>query len=137
MPTINNPILTLTETNGKVDVSVRYDVTFSGVERQLKPLGLDYHTHVSVHGMDGTTVGPALPDVDFPRHSFDAELTVGNDEQTLRGVVEGPIHVPRFRLQEDPAGDPDELVCLVRVHSPLPPLFSDDVFTPQRVLSSS
>jgi len=136
MPTITNPILTLTETNGKVDVSVRYDVTFTGVERQLTTLGLDYHTHVSLHGMDGATVGPALPDVEFPRHSFD-NVTVGNGDQTFRGVVEGPIHVPRFTLQEDPAGNPDELVCLVRVHSPLPPLFSDDVFTPQRVLTSA
>ena len=136
MPTVTNAKLTLTESGGIVTVKVEYDARFTPIERQLTTLGLSYHSHVTVHGVDGDTVGGPLINVNFPRHNFDDDVTVGTTDLPITGIVEQQ-DFPRSSLQEDPFGDPDELECLIRIHSPLPLQFSDDVFTPKKILTSS
>jgi hypothetical protein len=93
---------------------------------------------VTVHGVDGSTVGAPLLNTDFPHHSIGVEdgLTVGTTDQTLHDIEEEHTF-GRSLLQEDPFGDPDELKCNIRIHSPLPLQFSDDVFTVTRVLATS
>ena len=133
MPTIENARLTLTERDGQVRMRVEYDARFTPFERQLVALGLTYHTHVTVHGIDPGPLTPALPGAEFPRHTLD--VTVGEDEQLLRNELE-THQVPRSELQEDPTGEPDELTCNVRIHSAIPPQFTEDVFTEQEILTS-
>jgi len=137
MPTVTNPTLSLTETTTQmVTVKVTYDVTFTAVERQLFGLGLNYHSHVTVHGVDGSTVGSPLVNTDFPHRAIGAHegLTVGATDQTLD--MEEEQTFGRSLLEEDPFGDPDELKCNIRIHSPLPLQFSDDVFTATKVLAT-
>lgn len=45
------------------------------------------------------------------------------------------VTVARSRLQEDPAaGDSDELKVQIRIHTHVPPEFTDGVYTDQEVL---
>lgn len=137
MPTVTNATLTLTETTTqKVTVKVTYDATFTAFERQLFGLGLNYHSHVTVHGVDGSTVGPPLVNTNFPHHHIGANegLTVGTTDQTR--PIEEEFEFGRSLLQEDPVGDPDELKCNIVIHSPLPLQFSEDVYTVTRVLAT-
>lgn len=134
MPTITNATLTLTETNSRVTVRVQYDATFTAIERQLTTLGLRYHSHVTVHGLDGSTLSSPLAGVEFEHRPI--AVTAGTSDETIPEIVEEHTF-GRPLLQEDPIGDPDELTCNIRIHSPLPPQFTEDVLTPQRVLSSS
>lgn len=134
MPTITNATLTLTETNSQVTVRVQYDATFTAIDRQLTTLGLEYHTHVTLHGVDGSNVSGPLANVEFEHHSID--VTPGTSNITIPQIVQERTF-GRPLLQEDPIGDRDELICKIRIHSPLPPEFTEDVFTAQRVLTSS
>jgi hypothetical protein len=60
---------------------------------------------------------------EFPLHHF--AVTAGDTDQVFRNVVERHT-VTRSVLGEDPIGDADEIVVNVRVHSPLPPIFTSD-----------
>lgn len=133
MPTIENPRLTLTEQDGRVRMRVTYNARFTPFERQLVGLGMSYHTHINVHGSDTGPLPPSLPGAEFPRHTLD--VTVGDTEQLIVDEVE-THSVSRGTLQEDPVGDPDELICNVRVHSAIPPEFTADAFTDQEILTS-
>jgi hypothetical protein len=113
MPEVNNTNLTLTTSDGSVEVRVRYDVTFSPLERQLAALGMEFHSHITAHGIDGDVVGPSIVAVDFPTRTFpvtlgDTELTLPRDESET---------VPRSALQEDTGGDRDELKAKIYIHS--------------------
>lgn len=112
-------------------VNVRYDATFTPFERQLAGLGLNYHSHVTLHGIDGATVGAAIPEADFPHQNF--AVTVGNTDQIFH--QEETETVARVFLQEDAGADTDEFKCKIRLHSQLiPPEFTPDVFTDQEVM---
>jgi hypothetical protein len=132
MPEITNANLTLSESENQVTIRVRYDVTFSPFERTLADLGLNFHTHTSVHGIDGATVGGALAGIDFGTPGF--AVTAGSSDQLFHR--DESRTVSRTLLQEDPVGDPDELKVKIRVHSPLPAEFVEE-FTDQETLSSS
>ena len=132
MPTIENPNLTLTESEGQVTVRVRYDARFTPFERALFQLGWAPHTHITAHGMDGATVGPEIQALDFGTRGF--TLTAGSTDQVV--AREQSETVARSLLQEDPAnGDADELKVKIRIHSAnMPPEFTPDVFTDQEVM---
>ena len=70
MPVVSSPNLTLTTSEGQVTVRVRYDVTFNAFERSLAGLGKTWHSHITVHGIDGAVVGPSITAVDFPTRTF-------------------------------------------------------------------
>ena len=132
MPEITNANLTLTESENQVTIRVRYDVSFSPFERTLGDLGLNYHTHTSVHGIDGAVVGGSLAGIDFGTPSF--AVTAGNSDQVFHR--DESRTVPRSALQEDPVGDPDELKVKIRVHSPIPAENVEE-FTDQEILTSA
>ena len=52
MPTINSANLTLTTVGQTVTVNVTFNAVFTPFERQLAGLGLKFHPHVDVWGMD-------------------------------------------------------------------------------------
>lgn len=131
MPTITNPNLTLSESDGRVTIEVEYDATASAFERQLVGLGLDYHTHVAVFDFDGgDTLGAML--VDFPRE--DIPFTAGAGEQVLRNRVER-LTVDRADLKGDPANNDDELKARIKVHAPGLLEFTEDVISDQEILA--
>ncbi|VEH41210.1 Uncharacterised protein [Kocuria rosea] len=130
MPSVSGANLTLTTVNNQVTIRVQYNVTFNKFDRQLSGLGKTWHSHVTVHGMDGATVGPNL--ANLPRQTF--AVTVGNTNQVI--AADRSVTVARSVLQEDPAvGDNDELKAKIRIHSPEPmDVFTPDVFTDQEIL---
>ncbi len=131
MPTVENPDLTLKTVDDTVTVIVDFDGKFSGFERQLAALGMTYHSHVDVVGIDnGTDVGPAI--VSFDHEPF--AVTQGSGTQVIHQTLK--LKVDRSALQEDPdPGNADELKAKIRIHAPETPVeFTDDVFTDQEVL---
>ena len=131
MPTVSDANLTLVTSEGQVNVRLRYKVTFSPFERALAGLGKTWHSHVTVHGVDGAVLGPSIGAVDFPTRTFD--VTPGSTEQEFdRDESED---VGRGVLQEDPGGDTDEIKGKIRIHSPEVLLeFTPDTLTDQEVL---
>jgi hypothetical protein len=131
MPTVTNPNLTLTESEGRVTIRVRYDTEFSGFERQLVGLGLEYHSHIAIHDFDGGDVlGAAL--VEFPHSTF--PVTVGTASQSI--ARDQSVTVNRSELKGDPANNDDELKARIRVHTndaPVP--FTDEVVSEQEILA--
>ena len=131
MPTVENPDLTLKTVDDKVTIIVDFDGRFSPFERQLHALGLNYHSHADVVGIDnGTDIGPTIVSLD--QEPF--EVTVGSGDQVIHQTLK--LKVDRSTLQEDPdTGNADELKVKIRIHAPdTPVLFTDDVFTNQEVL---
>jgi hypothetical protein len=136
MPTVTNPVLTLTTVGSDTTIAVTYDATYTAFERQLAGLGMTFHAHIDVQGMDpaGSLTGTTIV-------SFDNDpqpVTVGVGSQVLSRSPT-PITVTRASLQEDPTvggvADNDEIRAKIRIHSVgLPPEFTPDVFTPQQVL---
>jgi hypothetical protein len=114
MPTVSDPNLTLSESDGWVTIRVRYDVTFSKFDRALSELGRNWHSHVYVHGYDGgDDLGAQITAADFDRVDFN--VTPGTTDLVIPQDVTN--RVPRSDLQEDPAGNADELKARVRIHS--------------------
>jgi hypothetical protein len=131
MPVVSSPNLTLTTSEGQVTVRVRYDVTFNAFERSLAGLGKTWHSHITVHGIDGAVVGPSITAVDFPTRTF--PVTAGAAEQVLSRDEEEVVG--RSVLQEDPVNDTDELKAKIRIHSPeVLDEFSPDSYTDREVL---
>ena len=137
MPTINSANLTLTTVGQTVTINVTFNAVFTPFERQLAGLGLKFHPHVDVWGMDppGSLTGTFLIDTDpplFPHTDF--AVTAGAGNQELAYNVSKPV--ARSLLQEDTgAGDSDELRCRIRIHAVgIPPEFTDEVFTDQEIL---
>jgi hypothetical protein len=131
MPTVENPDLTLKTVNDTVTIIVDFDGRFSGFERQLAALGMTYHSHVDVVGIDnGTDIGPTI--VSFDHQPFG--VTKGSGDQVIHQTLK--LKVDRSTLQEDPdPGNADELKAKIRIHAPETPVaFTDDVFTDQEVL---
>ncbi len=131
MPTVENANLTLRTVDDQVNVIVDFDVRFSAFERQLAALGMRYHSHVDLVGIDnGTDVGPTI--VSFDHESFFPTLGTGDE------VLSGHVHdkLDRSVLQEDPdSGNADELKAEIRIHSVDTPVeFTDIVFSDQEVL---
>ena len=61
MPTVENALLTLKTVDDKVTIIVDFDSRFTPFERQLAALGMSYHSHVDVVGIDnGTDIGPTI-----------------------------------------------------------------------------
>jgi hypothetical protein len=132
MPEVLNPTLTLTTVNSDTTIDVTFDVEFSEFERNLAADGMGFHQHIDVIGVDpaGSTTGTVL--ASFPSRS----IAVSQGAGSLTIPRTASLTVTRASLQEDPAaGDSDEIRCKIRIHSVgLPPTFTPDVFTVQRVL---
>jgi hypothetical protein len=131
MPTVTNPNLTLTESEGQVTIRVRYDAEFSEFERQLVGLGAEYHSHIGIHDFDGgTDLGTEL--VDFPRSTF--PITVGSGPQVFHR--DQSVTVGRSELKGDPANNDDELKARIRVHTEDAQVaFTPDVISEQEILA--
>lgn len=132
MATINSAALALITVDDTVTVSVTFNAVFTPFERQLAGLGMKFHRHLDVVGIDPAgsltgTVITSFPLVDFP-------VTVGAGAQTI--PVSTQLSVPRATLQEDTGvGDADEIRVKIRSHAVgLPPEFSPDIFTDEERL---
>ena len=132
MPSVNGANLTLTTVNQNVTINITFNAVFTAFERQLSGLGMNFHQHIDVIGVDpsGGTTGTTL--TSFPTTAF--AVTVGAGSQTI--PRNASITVTRASLQEDTAaGDNDEIRCKIRIHSVgLPPVFTPDNFSDQEVL---
>lgn len=135
MPTVSTPNLTLTESNGQVTISVRYTATFDPWDRKLTTLGRRYHAHHNVHGWDGgPDLGAVIPDAEITR--FDFPVTDGTTDQAFTQTV--TKLVPRSVLQEDPAGNADEIKANVLIHSnQLMPEWTDPAISDTETLTSA
>jgi hypothetical protein len=135
MPTVSTPNLTLSESDGWVTISVTYTATFDRFDRELTALGRRYHAHHYVHGWDGgPDLGAAIPDAEIDR--FDFPVTVGTTDQPFTQTV--TRRVPRSVLQEDPAGNADELKVNVLIHSnQYVPEWTEDAISDEEVLTSA
>jgi hypothetical protein len=136
MPTVENPTLTLSTVNNTTTIRVTFNARFTPFERQLAGLGMKFHQHVVVLGIDppGGTTGTDLFPTDPPLFEhINFPVTVGTTDQVLPYDQSRPV--ARSLLQEDSGGDEDEIRCKVLIHAVgMPPEFTDDVFTPQQVL---
>ena len=131
MPSINSPALALITVDDNVTVSVTYNAVFTPFERQLAGLGMTFHEHLDVFGMDppGSLTGTFIQT--FPRTRF--AVTVGAGEQVIPRSTQ--MVMSRNSLQEDPGGDNDEIRVKIRIHSVgLPVPFTPDMFTDQEIL---
>ncbi len=133
MPTLSTPNLTLTESDGRVEIQVVYTATFSAFERQLIGLGANYHSHVQACDFDGgDTAGGTL--VDFvPRKRLDTEVPVGSGRFVL--PVTETMTVARADLKGDPENNDDEIKAKVKIHAPALLEFTDEVISDQEVLA--
>jgi hypothetical protein len=132
MATINSAALALITVDDTVTVSVTFNAVFTPFERQLAGLGLRFHRHLDVIGIDpaGSFDGSVLatfPLVDFP-------VTVGAGTQSI--PVSTQLNLARATLQEDSGlGDTDEIRVKIRIHAVgMPAEFTPDVFTDQETL---
>lgn len=132
MPTITSPALALITVDDNVTVSVTYNAVFTSFERQLAGLGMNFHEHLDVFGMDppGSLTGTLI--ASFPQTRF--AVTAGAGSQTIPRSVQ--MVLSRSSLQEDTSvGDADEIRVKIRVHSVgLPPIFTPDAFTDEERL---
>jgi hypothetical protein len=132
MPEVENARLTLTTVdNEDTTIRVTYTAVFSEFERNLAGLGMKYHHHINVLGVDpsGSTTGDNL--ANFPKVGF--AVTAGTGEQRISRDHE--LTVERSVLQEDTGTDTDEIRCKVRIHAVgLPDPFTPDVFTEQETI---
>src|SRR5262245_38229242 len=53
MPTINTTTLTLTTVNQDTTITVTYNAVFNTLERNLVGMGMSFHSHEDVEGVDG------------------------------------------------------------------------------------
>lgn len=131
MPTVSNTALTLTTVNSDTTITVEFDTEFNEVERNLRDLGVTYHPHIDVIGVDGATRNMLIADA-FPHTNF-GNVTAGSGPQTVSRSMS--ITVARNSLQEDLGADADEISCDIRIHSVgLPPTFTENVASPLRTL---
>jgi hypothetical protein len=134
MPSVTDANLTLTESEGTVTIRVRFNAHFTPFERQLADMGMEFHSHTTVHGMDpggDSLTGAEIEEAHF--QTFHFAVTPGTVEQVI--FSDHSIEVDRSVLQEDTAGERDEIRCKIRIHSVgLPPEFSLDEFTDQETL---
>ena len=132
MPVVLNAQLNLITENDDVHIKIHFDVRFSEFERKLAGLGLTFHAHVAVLGVDpsGGTTGVTLAAVKGERFA----VTSGGAPQTL--AFDRTITRGRETLQEDTAvGDADEIRARISIHAEgFPPEFTPAVFTDQKVL---
>lgn len=132
MPSINNRQLTLTTVDDRVTINVTYNAVFSAFERRLAGLGLVFRERIAVLGVDpdkGSTTGSVLHN--FP--SPNLAVTDGAASQTIARNVSRTVS--RDSLQEDLAGDRDEICCRIRIEANgLPPAVTPDAFTDQENL---
>ena len=132
MPTINSPSLTVTIVGVDVTLDVTYNAVFTAFERQLAGLGMTFHEHLEVFGIDppGSLTGTQL--ATFPLAAL--AVTAGAGPQTIARSAQ--MVMARAALDEDPAfGNADEIRVKVRIHSiGLPPPFTPDSFTDEEVL---
>lgn len=124
MAEIKNATLTLDiiEATGQVKLTVNYDLLPNAFEWSLGKQGMQFKDHITIHGKDGTTVGPALTLTD----PF-TDVTYGVSAAAAPELLDRPARskiTSRASLQEDPtAGDADELIARIRV-TPLMPTVS-------------
>lgn len=137
MPTVSNTTLTLTTVNNDVKIAVTYDATYTDLEQQLAGLGMTFHEHIDVMGVDFNAAGNPVDTVlaSFPQAHHDVK--VGGPKVIARSP--DPLSMSRASLQEDPTvggvANDDEIRCKIRIHAVgLPTEFTPDVFTVQRPL---
>jgi hypothetical protein len=123
VPSINSQTLALTTTGDDTTITVTYNAVFSEFERQLAGIGMGFHAHTEVVGVDPGAVTAVL--AIFPRAAF----AVSSGRGPLIVPTTEEMVVPRATLQEDPGGD-DEIRVQIRIHSVgLPPTFTEEIFT--------
>jgi hypothetical protein len=137
MPTVENPNLILSTLNNTTTIRVTYNARFTPFERQLAGLGMRWHEHINVFGMDASSETHLLdtePPL-FPRANL--AVTVGAGDQVIARDVSQPV--TRTSLNEDAAaGDDDEILCRIKIHTEdVPQDFSAELSTPQRSLPSN
>jgi hypothetical protein len=131
MPTISNAALTLVTVAQDVTVTVTYDAEFSALERQLAGLGMTFHDHLDIFGMDPPASLTGTFIQTFPRAPI--AVTVGAVPQIIPRSAQ--MVVPRAVLDEDAGVNNDEIRVKIRIHSVgLPETFTQDVFTNEQVL---
>jgi hypothetical protein len=149
MPTVENPKLTInqstTGTKTTASIQVKFTAVFTPFDQQLAALGLVFHPHITVLGMDGDKGTDLFPYGDdkpsdkplFPHTAFVLGTPGTVDKRVAYDVSK---NVDRTLLQEDsgsgqPELDDDDIQCKIVIHaSNLPPAFTEDVFTPLAVL---
>jgi hypothetical protein len=136
MPTVTNPNLTLTESEGRVTIRVRADVTFSPLERQFAGLGQRWHPHLTVHDFDGESGDPGAQLFEFLQGSDRLDsfaVTVGSGSQTL--PIDEERNVDRDVLKGDPENNDDEIKAKIRIHTgDAQVAFTPDVLTDVEIL---
>jgi hypothetical protein len=137
MPTVENPNLTLTTVNSNTTIRVTYNARFTPFERQLAGLGMRWHEHINVFGIDTgseTHLHNTEPPL-FPRANL--AVTVGAGDQVIARSVSQTV--TRTSLNEDAtAGDDDEILCRIKLHTEdVPQDFSAELSTPTRSLLST
>jgi hypothetical protein len=132
MPFVLNATLNLITVDDDVHIKIAFDTQFSEFERNLAVLGLSFHAHVQVLGVDppGGTTGESLAAFKGGRFA----ITAGAGPQTV--PFERTITRKRAELQEDPGlGDADEIRGQIVIHAEgFPPEFTLPTFTDQKVL---
>ena len=127
MPTVTGQNLTLSETEGRAIINVRYTVTFNDFERQLAGLGMRWHSHITAHGVDNGVLGPSIQAVEDAFGTRTLDVTGPEDH-------EQEVSVDRSELDEDISGR-DEIKCKVVIHTNnFPPEFTPEAITDQETL---
>ena len=95
MPTVSSTQLTLTTVNSDTTITVDFDTEFNEVERNLRDLGVTYHPHIDVVGVDGVNRNVLMLDA-FPHTGFGA-VAPGAGPQTSRAACRSPCRGRTFR----------------------------------------
>lgn len=127
MPTVTGQNLTLSESEGRATINVRYTVTFNDFERQLAGLGMAWHSHITAHGVDNGVLGSSIRAVEDAFGTRTLNVTGPEDH-------EQEVSVDRSDLDEDINGR-DEIKCKVVIHTNnFPPEFTPEAITDQETL---
>ena len=127
MPEVSGQNLTLSESEGRAIINVRYTVTFNEFERQLAGLGMRWHSHITAHGVDNGVLGPSIQLVEdaFGTRTLDVNGPEDHEQEES---------VDRSALDEDTNGR-DEIKCKVVIHTNnFPPEFTPEAITDEERL---
>ena len=132
MAVVTGQNLTLSESEGRATINVRYTTTFNEFERQMAGLGMRWHAHITAHGVDNGVLGPSIEAVTDAFGTPNITPSTGTGDEVESHVHE--VEVDRDELQED-ANGADEIKCKVVIHTNnFPPEFSEEAITDQESL---
>lgn len=98
--------LELTTVDTNTTVRVTYTARFSRLDRHMAANGLRWLERIEIRGVDGTQETVLQ---NFPQQT----IAVSDGTGTLDIARDREVTVPRSALQEDPAGDDDEIRCKI------------------------